>query len=41
MKKCSPGYVEELYNDIFHYIPVDESSNVVEIGIGGGQATRL
>ena len=38
-EKMRPGYVEELYRDIFQYIPVDESSNVVEIGIGGGQAT--
>ena len=38
-EKMRPGYVEELYQDIFQYIPVDESSNVVEIGIGGGQAT--
>ena len=30
MKKMRPGYVEELYQDIFQYIPVDESSNVVE-----------
>ena len=36
-EKMRPGYVEELYQDIFQYIPVDESSNVVEIGIGGGQ----
>jgi SAM-dependent methyltransferase len=34
-----PGYVSELYEDIFRYIPISESSNVVEIGIGGGQAT--
>ena len=38
-EKMRPGYVEELYQDIFQYIPVDESSNVVEIGIGAGQAT--
>ena len=38
-EKMRPGYVEELYRDIFQYIPVYESSNVVEIGIGGGQAT--
>lgn len=38
-EKMRPGYVSELYEDIFEYIPIDESSNVVEIGIGGGQAT--
>ncbi len=34
-----PGYVDELYRDIFSYAPIDESSEVVEVGIGGGQAT--
>ena len=38
-EKMRPGYVSELYEDIFKYIPIDRSSNVVEIGIGGGQAT--
>jgi Dimethyladenosine transferase (rRNA methylation) len=38
-EKMRPGYVSELYEDIFRYIPIDQSSNVVEIGIGGGQAT--
>lgn len=38
-EKMRPGYVSELYEDIFKYISVDKSSNVVEIGIGGGQAT--
>lgn len=38
-EKFRPGYIEELYNMIFNYIPVDSYSNVVEIGIGGGQAT--
>lgn len=38
-EKMRPGYVSELYEDIFEYIPIDKSSNVVEIGIGGGQAT--
>lgn len=38
-EKIRPGYVSELYVDIFKYIPIDTSSNVVEIGIGGGQAT--
>lgn len=38
-EKMRPGYVPQLYNTIFEYIPVDENSNVLEIGTGGGQAT--
>jgi len=38
-EKLRPGYVEELYRTLFEYIPIDESSNVVEVGSGGGQAT--
>jgi Dimethyladenosine transferase (rRNA methylation) len=38
-EKMRPGYVSELYEDIFNYIPIDEASYVVEVGIGGGQAT--
>lgn len=38
-EKMRPGYVDELYQRIFEYIPIDEKSNVLEIGIGGGQAT--
>ncbi len=38
-EKMRPGYVSELYEDIFQYIPIDKTSNVVEVGIGGGQAT--
>lgn len=38
-EKMRPGYVSELYEDIFNYIPINRASNVVEIGIGGGQAT--
>ena len=38
-EKLRPGYVDELYQTIFRYISIDESSRVVEIGIGGGQAT--
>ncbi len=38
-EKIRPGYVDELYQDVFDYIPIDEISRVVEIGIGGGQAT--
>ncbi len=35
-----PGYEKELYQDLFQYIPITPSSNVVEIGIGTGQATK-
>ena len=38
-EKLRPGYVDELYETIFEYSPLDESSHVIEIGIGGGQAT--
>lgn len=38
-EKMRPGYVDELYRKIFDYVSINESSNVVEVGIGGGQAT--
>lgn len=38
-EKIRPGYVDELYHVLFDYISIDESSNVVEVGSGGGQAT--
>lgn len=38
-EKVRPGYVEELYQTLFDYIPINENSNVVEVGSGGGQAT--
>ena len=38
-EKFRPGYTEELYRMIFDYIPINADSKVVEIGIGGGQAT--
>lgn len=38
-EKLRLGYNDELYKMLFDYIPVNKSSNVVEIGIGGGQAT--
>ncbi len=38
-EKMRPGYVSELYEDIFNYVTIDKLSNVVEVGIGGGQAT--
>lgn len=38
-ERMRPGYVPELYADIFRYLPVGEGSRALEIGIGGGQAT--
>lgn len=38
-EKLRPGYVDELYQTIFEYKPIDGTSRVVEVGIGGGQAT--
>ena len=38
-EKLRPGYVDELYQTIFEYKPINNTSSVVEIGIGGGQAT--
>lgn len=38
-EKTRPGYPEELYSKIFEYININQESNVLEIGIGGGQAT--
>lgn len=38
-EKFRPGYTKDLYQTLFHYINIDSSSNVVEVGIGGGQAT--
>ena len=38
-EKLRPGYVPALYEDIFKYKPIDKKSHVVEVGIGGGQAT--
>ena len=38
-EKFRPGYVNELYQNIFEYKPINNTSNVVEVGIGGGQAT--
>lgn len=39
-EKLRPGYVDALYQDIFAYRPLDASSHAVEVGIGGGQATK-
>ncbi|MBQ9106343.1 MAG: class I SAM-dependent methyltransferase [Clostridia bacterium] len=38
-EKLRPGYVGELYQRLFEYIPLDENSVAVEVGSGGGQAT--
>lgn len=38
-EKLRPGYIDDLYRMLFDYIALDESSHVVEVGIGGGQAT--
>lgn len=38
-EKLRPGYVDELYQRIFNFAPINETSNVLEIGIGCGQAT--
>lgn len=38
-ERMRPGYVQELYDAIFNAIRIDEKSQVMEIGIGGGQAT--
>lgn len=37
--KARPDYPNELFEDIFNYVSLSESSNVLEIGIGTGQAT--
>lgn len=38
-EKMRPGYLPELYDDIFKLVDLNANSNVIEIGIGGGQAT--
>ncbi len=38
-EKMRPGYVQDLYQAIFDYSKPDENSNLIEVGIGGGQAT--
>lgn len=38
-EKLRPGYVDELYQTIFDYTPINSTSRIVEIGTGGGQAT--
>lgn len=39
-KKLRPGYVKELYDAVFAWQPLDASCKALEVGIGGGQATR-
>ena len=39
-QKLRPGYVKELYDTVFAYQKLDSSCKVLEVGIGGGQATR-
>lgn len=38
-EKLRPEYVPELYEDIFRYKQIDQTSYALEVGIGGGQAT--
>lgn len=38
-EKMRPGYPAELYDTLFRYAPINAASHVIEIGIGGGQAT--
>lgn len=38
-EKLRPEYVPELYEDIFRYKQIDQTSHALEVGIGGGQAT--
>jgi ubiquinone/menaquinone biosynthesis C-methylase UbiE len=38
-EKMRPGYVPELYEAIFDCCEIGEDSNLIEVGIGGGQAT--
>lgn len=39
-EKARPEYVDALYRRIFDFIAIDDSSNVLEIGIGAGEATQ-
>lgn len=38
--KARPSYPNELFNDIIAYSNINQNSNILEIGIGTGQATR-
>lgn len=39
-EKLRPGYTKELYDTLFSYQPLCTGSKAVEVGIGGGQATK-
>lgn len=39
-EKLRPDYVAELYEMLFAYQPLSEQSRAIEVGIGGGQATK-
>lgn len=38
--KSRPTYIKEIYEDIFHYKPINSDSYVLEIGLGTGKASR-
>lgn len=38
--KLRPGYVPALYDALFAYKPLNAASRALEVGIGGGQATK-
>lgn len=38
--KSRPTYIKEIYEDIFHYKPINSDSHVLEIGLGTGKASR-
>ena len=38
-EKLRPGYVDELYQKLFSWIPLGPVSKAVEVGPGAGQAT--
>lgn len=37
--KMRPGYVDEIYENIFNYVKIGSNSRVLEVGSGTGQAT--
>ena len=39
-EKSRPTYVKEIYEDILHYKPINSDSDVLEIGLGTGKASR-
>ena len=38
--KMRPGYPDDLYQAVFDYVNINETSRVLEIGSGSGQATE-